>query len=291
MNITSDFYANSDRLGILYYFRGYYLHLTLGTIENLIRHSIKPLIFVSLLYLFSCKAYRQNILFNTEEEIIPEQVIREVAEAEKNYIIQKNDYLRIDVYTNNGEVIIDPNNELLTTDQRFQINKPEHEFLVRDDGYVTLPMVGDVKLERLTLDEANKELQSAYNKFYNDPFVITSYSNKRVVVLGAPGGMVIPLQNENMKLLEVIALAGGISNEAKGNNIRLIRGPLTNPTIYMIDLTTIEGIRKAEMNIEPGDVIYIEPVRRVITESVRDVAPIFSIASSILTLIVVIQNL
>lgn len=267
--------------------------IAIKNLQNLRRQGIRIVLAgTTMLVLYSCKAYKQNILFNTGEEIIPEKVIRQVAEAESNYIIQKNDYLEVDVYTNKGERIIDPNNELSGAgDQRYQQSKPRHEFLVREDGYVTLPMVDEVQLAGLTLEEANNKLEKEYSKYYNGAFVITRYTNKRVIVLGSPGGQVIPLQNENMKLLEVIALAGGISNDARANNIRLIRGELTDPTVYLIDLTTIEGIRKAEMNIEPGDIIYIEPVRRVVTESVRDVAPIFSIVSSILALIVVIQNL
>lgn len=258
----------------------------------LTRKSNAIVVVSSILLLFSsCKAYRQNILFNTEEEIITEQVMKEVSSAKGNYRIQKNDYIKVDVYTNKGERIIDPNNELLSGDQRLQQNKPEHEYLIRDDGYATLPMVGEIYLEGLTLQQADSLLQTAYSQYYTDAFVITRYTSKRVIILGAPGGKVIPLQHENMNLLEAIALAGGINNDARGSNIRLIRGDLTNPTVYLIDLTTIGGIQEAEMNLEPGDIIYIEPVRKVVTESVRDVAPIFSIVSSILTLIVVIQNL
>ncbi|WP_246164230.1 hypothetical protein [Xanthovirga aplysinae] len=59
----------------------------------------------------------------------------------------------------------------------------------------------------------------------------------------------------------------------------------------IIDLTTIEGMKKADLKIYPGDIIYVEPVRRVFSESIRDVTPILGILSSITTLILVIPNI
>ncbi|MEM6830107.1 MAG: polysaccharide export protein EpsE, partial [Bacteroidota bacterium] len=79
----------------------------------------------------------------------------------------------------------------------------------------------------------------------------------------------------------------GIEFGAKAQNIKLIRGDL----VYQIDLSTISGMKKTNMDVEPGDVIYIEPWRRPWLEALRDVAPALSLVSSVLTLIVVVQNL
>ncbi|MDA0196819.1 MAG: hypothetical protein O2887_11030, partial [Bacteroidetes bacterium] len=117
-----------------------------------------------------------------------------------------------------------------------------------------------------------------------------NYSNKRVIVLGAPGGQIIPLENENMSLVEIIALSGGINQDARSQNIRLIRGDLTNPEVYYVDLGTVAGMRASILNVEPGDVIYIEPRRRVLFEALRDVSPILGLVTSLLTLAYVLQT-
>jgi polysaccharide export outer membrane protein len=245
-----------------------------------------PYIIFSLI-LCSCNTYRQNILFRTDAE--PYQLKSAALETENNYVIQNNDYLKVKVYTNKGEQIIDPNQELMQSGQVRNIIDPE--YLVQNEGFVNLPIIGSVKLAGLTLFQAGKFLEEKYNLYYKDAYVLVNFSNKRVIVLGATGGQVIPLLNENMDLIEVLALAGGLDNTAKAGNIRLIRGDINNPQIFVIDLTTIKGMRNHNLKVFPGDIIYIEPVRRVITETVRDISPILSIVTSLLTLFIVLQNL
>jgi len=108
--------------------------------------------------------------------------------------------------------------------------------------------------------------------------------NKRVVVLGAPGGQVIPLLNENMHLVEVLALAKGINNDGKAQNIRVLR----QEKVFLVDFSTYDGYLKNNIVIEPGDVVYVEPVRRPFFEGVRDYGILVSLATSISTLVLVI---
>lgn len=217
-----------------------------------------------------------------------------VAEATRNYTIQANDYLEVDVSTNRGEILIDPNFEITKeigiTGQN-QALREEPRYLVRANGEVTLPVVGDVKLAGFTLYQADSILAERYATLYEDPYVITRYVNKRVIVLGTTVGQVIPLQNENMNLIEVLALAGGISNQARTDNIRLIRGNLNDPEVQVIDLSTIQGMQAASLKVQSGDIIYVQPVQRVVAEAIRDISPILSLITSVVTLIVLFDRI
>ena len=209
-------------------------------------------------------------------------------QAEQNYVIQPNDYLDLKVYTNNGERIIDPDLELLK-DIPNQANnlREEVQYLVDIKGVAKLPMIGPMHLEGLTIRNAETLLQKEYAKFYTDPFVNLTYNNKRVIVLGAPGGLVIPLVNENVRLLEILALANGVSNDAKAQNIRVLRGE----EVFLIDLSTIDGYKTSNLIMQPGDVVYVEPIRRPFSEALRDYSGILSVAATLTTLIVVITSL
>jgi polysaccharide export outer membrane protein len=210
---------------------------------------------------------------------------------DKNYILKPNDRLRLEVFTDDGELLIDPNNEL---QQQFgnlnnQQNNPktQQEYIIQVDGSILLPLINRVNLKGMTLLEAEIFLSTKYDSVYNDTFVKLRPLNRRVFLLGAPGGQVIPLENENTSLAEVIAAGGGIDFGAKSQNIKLIRGN----DIYLIDLSTISGYQRTNMNVEPGDIVYVEPWRQVWLESLEDIVPILTLATSTLTLIVVIQNL
>jgi polysaccharide biosynthesis/export protein len=162
--------------------------------------------------------------------------------------------------------------------------KPSIEYLVDREGKVKLPMIGEIKLLGLSLREAEAVLQKEYTKFYEHPYVIVRYQNKRVVVLGAPGGQVIPLANEQVRLVEILALAKGLQNDAKAHNIRVLRGD----QVMVADLSTFEGYTKNNVIMQPGDVVYVEPVRRPVAEAVRDYGPALSIVTSLTTLLIVL---
>ncbi len=213
-----------------------------------------------------------------------EELSKVLVEVHDHYVVQANDQLQIEVYTNKGEELIDPINAL-RQDQKIDETTPP-AYQVNPDGFVELPIIGQVKLAGLTLPEMNGFLEKKYGAYYKDPFVLTEFLNKRVTVLGATGGKVIPLENEGMNLLEILALAGGVNNDAMGHNIRLIRGDLSNPQVKVIDLSTIEGMTQANLRVQPNDVIYVEPVRRPVTEGLKDVVPILSLLTSALALIV-----
>ncbi|WP_071886044.1 polysaccharide biosynthesis/export family protein [Hymenobacter sedentarius] len=284
----------------------------------------------ALLLFSSCattKYYNQRTLFRLTDrqgrQLDSTKLRIAVNRSERNYVIQPNDFLEVRVNTNRGERILDPNGELqfgqpsgglpsrggatAPTSGRGTSTPTRNtnqggtstggsEFLVQADGTVVLPMVNRIRVSGLTLLEADSTLAIRYNEFYKEAFVTTRVTNNRVIVLGATGGQVIALNNDNMNLLEVLALAGGVDgggggtgsgnlyrNGGKANNIRIIRGDLKNPRVQQIDLSTLDGMRRANLQIEPNDVIYVEPIRRPLLDALVDAGPILSLSSLLLT--------
>jgi polysaccharide export outer membrane protein len=253
-------------------------------LKKLLAGKTNKILLLSLV-LSSCASYKKNIMFKVPEGYQVKQLVDLV---ERNYVIQKNDYLQLEVYTNKGERIIDPDLELSKElNNQNMNNKPEPIYLVDINGVAKFPMVGEIKIEGLTIRLAEELLQKAYEIYYKDSFVILKYTNKRVIVLGAPGGQVVPLVNENVHLAEVLALAKGVDNLAQAQNIRVLRGE----QVLIADLSTIEGYIKNNILIEHGDIVYVEPIRRPFSEAMRDYLPILTAITSLTTLIVVIAGL
>lgn len=222
-------------------------------------------------------------MFKTPEGFALKQ---QIDTAEKNYTIQKNDFLEVEVFSNKGEKIIDPEFRTGTIPSSQNVSSSSFVYLIDANGMSKFPMVGEIKLEGLTIRKAEEVLQQAYSKYYEDAYVVLKYTNKRVIVLGAPGGQVIPLANENTHLVEVLALAKGLNNDAKSQNIRILRGD----QLFVADLSTFEGYVKNNILIQPGDIVYVEPIRRPLTEGLRDYGPILSIVTTLTTLVVVILS-
>jgi polysaccharide export outer membrane protein len=233
----------------------------------------------------SCASYKANIMFKVPEDATLQ---KQAEEVQRNYVIQKNDMLKLDVYTNKGELIIDPDFNLMKEIpvQNAQ-RRPDPNYLVDVNGVAKFPMLGELKVEGLTIRQTEEILQKEYARYYTDPFVVLQYINKRVIVLGAPGGQVIPLVNENVTLAEVLALASGIENNARATNIRVLRGD----QYFVADFSTIAGYQKSNMIMQPGDIVYVEPIRRPVSEAFRDYGVIVSVLTSLTTLIVVLTSL
>ncbi len=285
------------------------------------------LVLPAMLLFSSClssKYYHQRTLFRLTDsqgrQLDSTKLRIAVNRTERNYVIQANDFVEVRVNTNRGERILDPNGELQfgqpsggipgggsvvggqtargtarNTGQGAGPATGGSAFLVQADGTAVLPMVGRVRLSGLTLLEADSTLAILFTKYYTEPFVSTRVANNRVIILGAVGGQVIPLTNDNMNLLEVLALAGGVDgngggggnglyrNGGRADNIRIIRGDLKNPRVQQIDLSTLDGMRRASLQVEPNDVIYVEPIRRPFLDGLAEAGPIISLSGLLLT--------
>lgn len=237
-------------------------------------------------------------MFRLNEEFSEEDLAKSLDQAERNYKLQTNDWIELMVFTNEGERIVDPNNEFGVGGRNNQMNQQNQQnrnggikYLIQVDGTAKLPLVGKKVLAGLTLDQAEKMLEQAYDDLYVDSFVKLTVESRRVIVFNAAGATVIPLQNENMTLVEVLALSGGLQLGSKADQIKILRGNLTDPIVYHIDLSTVAGMQKTIVDIESGDIIYIEPWRRPWQLAIRDISPIFSFTSTFVGFYLLINGL
>ncbi len=233
---------------------------------------------------FSCSSYKKGILFKTDETT---ELQEQLVSSEKSYLIREGDYLMVNVFSGNGEILVDPDG-LLRREMEAGETRKEIEYRVVD-GAVRLPMAGEIPVAGKTVDEANQIFQDAYNVYYDSTYVITTLTSRRFVVIGPSGGEVIPLPYENINLIEGLAMSAQLTPEINGTNIRLIRGDLKNPDIYIIDLSTTAGLTNSVVPLQPGDIIYIEPTRRI-TDQFREITPVLSLFTNLITLTIILIN-
>jgi len=98
---------------------------------------------------------------------------------------------------------------------------------VRPDGFVTLPLVGDIVCGGKTVEQIGKEITSKGQQFYTEPLVVSvevaELHSYRIYVLGEvtrPGEFTPTGQ---VTVLQAIALAGGFTRFASSNEIVIVR--------------------------------------------------------------------
>ena len=200
------------------------------------------------------------------------------------YKIAPNDIIGLGVYTNDGFKLIDltASATSVSSGTGVGVSSVSTKYTVDIDGFVNLPIIKRVKIKELTIREATKMLEEQYATYYNKPYVELAVVNRRVLVFPGTGGTgkVVTLENENTTLIEALALAGGLSETGKAWKIKLIRGDSRNPQVTLVDLSTIDGMKKSNMLLQANDIIYVEPIPRVSQGIFAQITPIVGILTS-----------
>ncbi|WP_437681772.1 SLBB domain-containing protein [Sorangium sp. So ce131] len=81
--------------------------------------------------------------------------------------------------------------------------------------------------------------------------------SRRVVVLGDVRSPRLAPFRSGMRLTEALAIAGGTTKEADNADIRIIRGPLSSPRVYVADLKALVAGRGGDVELAAGDIIFV----------------------------------
>lgn len=259
---------------------------------------IASLILFSALF-SSCELYRRDVLFKAPKDKEAEFLKTSYTiRNPKNYLINKNDFLEFQIFSNHGEILVDPTSEFAkqVTSSGSSSAARAVKYLVQSDGCVDLPIIGHTKVDSLNIHQCDSLLAQLYGKYYLDVFVLSKVSNPRVFVLGlgiggnSSGGgnstgkaHVVTLDHENTTLFEIIAKNGGVGLYSYTNRIKIIRGSLSNPTIFTVDISRWDTYQQSNLVVQPNDIIYVEPLRRGAIEFLKDFSQISGVATILIS--------
>lgn len=230
------------------------------------------------LFLTGCGWLNPNIMLQTDKDF--QYTKFSDSSNAKEYKLSANDIIEFSLYSNEGFKLVDLTSlNSANTGYRFENSLT---YLIETDGFCKLPILGRLKLAGYTIKELETLLEEKYTAYYVKPYVIVKVLNKRVIVFPGSAGdaKVIPLQNNNTTLIEAIALAGGIADDGKARQVKLIRENNDKHDVFLIDLSRIEGIQQASMVVQANDIIYIEPRKKISSKIVQEIAPVISILTS-----------
>lgn len=236
-----------------------------------------------ILFMSSCRVFQPNRMFkqgNYEYFQVEKKVIDE-------YIIQKGDVLTLEIFSREGFELIDV---LKRTGSQGVNNKLRYDYLVGEDGFVELPLFNRMYVLGYTANELEDIIELKSKELFNEPFAVLKVINRKAFVFKGSSAQIVTLNESPTNLFEVIAKSGGIGSELKAYKIKIIRGDLNSPEIINVDLSTIEGLRNADLIVQANDIIYIERRYRFATEILAELSPILSLIASITTIVVLVQN-
>jgi protein involved in polysaccharide export with SLBB domain len=140
-------------------------------------------------------------------------------------------------------------------------------YAVRRDGTVLFPLVGSLKASNLTREQFEDKLIEKYKEYFVDPVLALSiefYPSRKVTVLGEVNSKsVISLTTPNTTILDVIAMAGGLTSDGDTAGVLIARrvNGVMNVRHYSLDglfaPTDVNMRSAAPTYVQTGDIVYV----------------------------------
>ncbi len=171
-------------------------------------------------------------------------------------VIQKNDLLSIQVYSNSTKPEI--TDALYNPPALNATGANSAGYLVDLEGNIRFPRLGVIRAEGLTKKQLADSITSKITDLEN-PTVIIRFLNYRITVLGEvgrQGTFVIPY--EKVTIFEALGLAGDIPVTGKKDNVRVLREINGNREIGTIDLTSKNVFESPYYSLQQNDVVLVD---------------------------------
>ena len=134
-------------------------------------------------------------------------------------------------------------------------------YLVDRDGNIDFPLLGHFPVAGKTLKQVKDDitLEISDKGYIKNPIVIVTLESFNVTVVSNVGNMVLPVKGSSINLLEVLATAGGITENSKIKDVMVVRTENGQRTAYTVDLQKKDLFDSPVFYLKQNDVVYVKP--------------------------------
>jgi polysaccharide export outer membrane protein len=137
-----------------------------------------------------------------------------------------------------------------------------HQVLVRPDGKISLPLIGDIDAAGLTPERLAVSLKKAAEQFVRDgdvTVIVTEIHSRKVYVVGEvskPGTITL---GSEMTVLQALGEAGGFLEGASKGNVTIVRNEAGGARRFTFNYNDVVRGKNVQQNIKllPGDTILV----------------------------------
>lgn len=140
------------------------------------------------------------------------------------------------------------------------------EVTVQPDGNIELPLLGSMKAQGMKPGELEKILTAKFSKYVSNPSItlnVRRFAFNRVAVIGQIKGAGYYEYREGMRLLDLIAQAGGTQDYSRDSKVRIYRkikgeGDKVTEQVIKANLEDVfDGYMEKNILLVSGDIVYI----------------------------------
>jgi len=217
------------------------------------------------IFLISCRSAKDFTYF---QDLDSNQHISNNFSKVEAYKVRNYDNLYINIKTLNPEVnrLFDANESSsgysAGTFQMYgdYVSQYINGYQVDSLGTITLPILGNIEVTGLTLNQIQDRIQKKALEYLKEPSIKVKLLSFKININGEvkdPG--VYYSYNEKLNILEAISMANGITDNAKLNRTLVVRETLNGTNSYVVDLTSKRLLTSEVYYLQPNDLIYVRP--------------------------------
>ena len=248
------------------------------------------LIIISCITFFTSCVSKKNVLYVQDYDAID---ISKITTSQNT--IQENDILKIDVTSLEMNASapynkVSVSNNFSNSIDLIQLNG----YLVSTNKTISFPILGEISVAGKTTEALENDLQKRLELEGHliDPNVTVRLLNAKVTVLGevnVPG--IYTFTEKNISFLQAIGLAGDLTIDGNRKDVVIIRETDGERITTKIDLTSASFLVGPYQNIQPNDVIIVNPNSKKVTSAglIGNISTVLSIASIVLSSIILIK--
>jgi len=137
----------------------------------------------------------------------------------------------------------------------------DQEVIVRPDGRISFPLIGDVQASGLSVTELDHKITEALKEYVKYPEVsisIRKLGGKKVMVLGEVNRPGVYAVTGAKTVLEAISQAGGFTKDAVSSSVVIISGGFQNPQARRVNLArALAGDMRQNISLQSEDVVFV----------------------------------
>lgn len=183
----------------------------------------------------------------------------------RDYRLKEGDRLYIQVYStddktnalfngsgNTGSQMMSGSNE----------NLDLYTYLVKSDGNIKFPLIGNVNVIDKTIRETKETLEEAIKPILKLNSVDVRMVSRTFSIIGSGKSGKFPFPKEKVNIYQALAMAGDLSYYADRSKVRILRVTEKGNQIKSFDLRSANIINSEFYYLEPDDVIFLQPMSK-----------------------------
>lgn len=136
------------------------------------------------------------------------------------------------------------------------------QVVVRPDGKISFPLIGDVLARGRTVEELRQVVEDKIKVYVPDApvtVIVVQVGSSQVYVVGKVAKPGLYIMGQTLRVMQVLAMAGGMTPFANKDDILIIRKNNGHQRVFKFNYGKVAGGKDLDQNIclKPGDTVVV----------------------------------